>query len=219
MRGDGFLAIWSDVEKARESDYLHWLTREHAGERLGVPGFLAVRVFRSAAQADFLRVLIVYELADPAVLSSPAYLARLDAPTPWTRRIMPTLANFARGGGRRVASHGIGRGGHVAALRFDTAPACELSRAAAALVACERIAAAHHLATDADRTAIPTAEKAMRADDGRFAHLLLVEALDPAALAAALARLPAACMPGFSPAQAPSYTYMFGLERAQTARS
>jgi len=41
----GFLAIWSDVEPAGETDYLHWLTREHVQERLSVPGFRAVRIF------------------------------------------------------------------------------------------------------------------------------------------------------------------------------
>ena len=51
---DGFLAIWSDIDAEHETDYLHWLTREHTAERVGVPGFLAVRVFRArdAAHLD-----------------------------------------------------------------------------------------------------------------------------------------------------------------------
>jgi hypothetical protein len=35
---NGFLAIWSDVARGEETNYLHWLTREHTAERLGIPG-------------------------------------------------------------------------------------------------------------------------------------------------------------------------------------
>jgi uncharacterized membrane protein len=118
-----------------------------------------------------------------------------------------------------VASRGIGRGGHVAALRFETAPAADLAAAVETLAAGERIAAAHHLATDPDRTAIRTAEKGMRADDRSFAQLLLVEGLDEAAIHAALARLPASPSLGHAPVDAPLYTYMFGLERAATSQA
>jgi hypothetical protein len=43
VKGAGFLAIWSDVKAEQETDYLHWLTREHTSERLDVDGFLRVR--------------------------------------------------------------------------------------------------------------------------------------------------------------------------------
>ena len=47
MRGAGFLAIWSDVERSNLTDYRHWLTREHTTERVTTEGFLANRVFRA----------------------------------------------------------------------------------------------------------------------------------------------------------------------------
>ena len=34
MRGAGFLAIWSDVERSNLTDYRHWLTREHTTKRV-----------------------------------------------------------------------------------------------------------------------------------------------------------------------------------------
>ena len=37
--GAGFLAIWSDVEAQEETNYLHWLTREHTAERVSVRVF------------------------------------------------------------------------------------------------------------------------------------------------------------------------------------
>src|SRR3954471_10488606 len=98
MRGAGFLAIWSDVEGKALTDYRHWLTREHTTERVTTKGFLAVRVFR-ARRTDIARFFILYELESPEVLDGPAYLARLNAPTPWSKRIMPLLGNFMRGGG------------------------------------------------------------------------------------------------------------------------
>ena len=102
MRGAGFLAIWSDVERSNLTDYRHWLTREHTTERVTTDGFLANRVFR-AIRADIERFFILYELEKPEVLDGPAYLARLNSPSPWSQRIMPQLGNFMRGGGAVIA--------------------------------------------------------------------------------------------------------------------
>jgi hypothetical protein len=203
MQGNGFLAIWSDVSAAQETDYLHWLTREHTQERLGVQGFLAVRVFKALLE-EVNRFLIVYELESEAALAGQPYLDRLNAPTPWSQRIMPILKNFARGGGRRMASAGGGRGGIVAALRFAANDLPEAS-AVEALVGHDRIVAAHLLHTDAARTGIRTNEKGLRKDDGSFDGLLLLEGLDEAALRAALATT------GFDTA-APLYRMIFALQ-------
>ncbi len=182
---DGFLAIWSDVAPEIETDYLHWLTREHTQERLGVPGFRSVRVFR-ALGIEARRYFILYTLRDAAVLGSEAYLARLNAPTPWSQRIMPQLKNFARGGGRIVAQFGSGSGGTIAALRFDAALGPDLQRRAAELVTIDRVVAARLYETDPARTAIRTSEKGMRAGDTSFASLLMIETLDEPALRAAI---------------------------------
>ena len=82
-------------------------------------GFLGVRVFR-AARADINRFFILYELEAPEVLDGPAYLARLNAPTPWSQRIMPQLGNFIRGGGVMAARAGRGEGSTIVALRIET---------------------------------------------------------------------------------------------------
>ncbi len=186
MRGAGFLAIWSDVETPDLTDYRHWLTREHTTERVTTKGFLASRVFR-ASRDDINRFFILYELEAPEVLDGPAYLARLNAPTPWSQRIMPKLGNFKRGGGTMVARAGRGEGATITALRIETLP--DNSRELAeTIVACDGIAAVQIGATDEARTSVPTAEKGMRKDEGFFAGLLLIEALDVASLRAALRR-------------------------------
>ncbi len=175
------LAIWGEVPPEHETEHLHWLLREHAAERLGVPGFLAVRVLRSAPG----RTLILYELADAAVLSSPAYLARLDDPTPWSRRIMPMLRGFARGGGPVVAAHGAGHGGCVLAWRLDAVP--DPAALPAALVREDRVCALRLMVVDQAGSGLPTAEKALRGGDAPFAALLLLEGTDQAALRQAAA--------------------------------
>src|SRR3954449_1098143 len=138
MRGTGFLAIWSDVEAHDLTDYRHWLTREHTTERVTTKGFLASRVFR-AARHDIDRFFILYELETPEVLDGEAYLARLNAPTPWSQRIMPKLGNFMRGGGVMIARAGRGEGFVIAALRTEHVPD-QPQQLADALVALDGIA-------------------------------------------------------------------------------
>ena len=73
MQGDGYLAIWSDLTPEDETDWAHWITREHAAERVGVPGFLACRIFR-AIGTTANRYFILYELEDENVVGSAARL-------------------------------------------------------------------------------------------------------------------------------------------------
>ena len=187
MRGAGFLAIWSDVEPDNLTDYRHWLTREHTTERVTTRGFLANRVFR-AVRSDINRFVILYELESPEVLDGPAYLARLNAPTPWSQRIMPQLGNFIRGGGVMAARAGKGEGATIVALRLERLPE-QPQGLADAIVAFDGIAAVQIGATDHARTSVPTVEKGMRQNEGLFAGLLIIEALDEASLRSALRQL------------------------------
>lgn len=183
--GEGFLAIWSDIDPAAETDYLHWMSREHAIERVSIPGFLAMRMFR-ALDVDARRYFILYELDHAGVVGGPDYLARLNQPTPWSQRIMPQLGNFARGGGHVAAAFGTGRGGFVAPLRIESVgTAAEI---AGTVVKQDRIASVRVLATDQAQTSIQTREKGMRSGDRSFDGLLLIEGLDVVAVQAALER-------------------------------
>src|SRR5881394_2895149 len=184
MRGAGFLAIWSDVEPDHLADYRHWLTREHTTERVTTKGFLGVRVFR-AARADINRFFILYELESPEVLDGPAYMARLNAPSPWSQRIMPQLGNFIRGGGVMTARAGRGEGSTIVALRIERLPP-KPQAIADALVALDGVAAVQIGTTDLARTSVPTVEKGMRKDEGIFAGLVIIEALDDTSLRGAL---------------------------------
>lgn len=182
----GFLAIWSDVDPADETDYLHWLTREHAQERLSVPGFLAMRVFRTQAE-DRARFLIFYRLRDASVVGSDAYLARLNAPTPWSQKIMPKLKNFMRGGGSIVQESGSGEGGYLAPVMITRAQISAYREAAGEIANADRMAATRIFEVDRAASEIKTNEKEMRAGDRSFDAMLLLEALDERMLASGLA--------------------------------
>jgi hypothetical protein len=189
MRGSGFLAIWSDLPPEDETDWAHWMTREHSLERVRIEGFLACRIFR-ALGATVNRYFILYDLERPDIVGGAEYLARLDAPTPWSRRVMPRLRNFARGGGRVMATAGTGQGGVIATIRLDTKPEWEADALCGELAGTDRVTAARIMVTDVVQTSIQTREKSMRSKDGTFAALLVIEGFDETSVRNALWRLP-----------------------------
>ena len=213
MQGSGYLAIWSDLAPEHETDWMHWMTREHAAERVGVEGFLACRIFR-AYGSSVRRYFILYELENAGVVGGPDYLARLNAPTPWSQRIMPLLKNFVRGGGTVVASAGIGQGGYLAALPFEAA-AFDPAALVRELAQIDRVAAVRVLQTDTAQTSIQTREKSMRSADGSFGGLVLIEALDEPAARNAVAQLKKT-VPAFDTeavGNLPLYALFFGLHK------
>lgn len=182
----GFLTIWSDVDPADETDYLHWLTREHVQERLSIPGFLVVRIFRAEAEGRG-RFLIFYRLRDAGVVGSEAYLARLNAPTPWSQTIMPKLKNFMRGGGRILQESGEGAGGYAAPVLFSRTQISNYLAAAGEIAKADRMAATRIFEVDNASSGIVTNEKSMRAGDRSFEAMLFLESLDADVLASGLA--------------------------------
>jgi hypothetical protein len=116
----GILSIWNDMDVEHQDFYEQWYMTEHFPERLGVPGFRRGRRYE-AVEAD-RRYFSVYELDSPDVLFSEAYLARLNAPTKWTQRIMTVWKGMIRTACERVERRGSALGGYVAAARWE-APA------------------------------------------------------------------------------------------------
>lgn len=178
------LAIWSDIPAEQETDYLHWLTREHTQERVSTEGFVAVRVFR-ADQTGLCRYFICYDLETAGVVGSAPYLAKLNNPTPWSQRIMPLLGNFRRGGGAVKAVGGSGEGGIVVPLILRRAPS-DAAAMVGAIAGHDGIAAVRYLEVDGGQTDVQTREKSMRTGDQSFAGLLLVEGLRDDAVRSAI---------------------------------
>ena len=90
----GILAIWHDIDTGQSDAVLDWYNNEHHFERLSVPGFRMVHRYSAVEGAPHL--FINYETDDVSVLSSPAYLERLNAPTPWTLTSQPHFRNNSR---------------------------------------------------------------------------------------------------------------------------
>lgn len=191
MRGQAVLAIWHDIAAGEEAAFHAWHTAEHLPERLAVPGFLRARRYEAVEGAP--RFFNDYLVAGPEVLSSPAYLDRLDHPTPWTSRVVPSFRSVNRSVCRVVAEAGRGEGGMLATLRLHDALAAPPERLAAllpGLVAGEEIVAARVLEGDTGASRIETAETRLRAAGTEVASCVIVlEGQFAAPLAAAAGRL------------------------------
>ena len=86
--------MWWDIAPAHRAEFEDWHTHEHFAERLGIPGFL--RGSRWGAVDGGEGFFVMYELQAYDVVASPAYLARLNAPTPWSTKMMPHHRNMVR---------------------------------------------------------------------------------------------------------------------------
>lgn len=165
MIGDGALAIWLTLDPAGEEDFNNWYPRQHLPERLAVPGFLRGRRYRTAGGAP--PYFTLYELEHTRVLSSPAYLERLNQPTDWTRRVLPVIRGAVRNGGARLAtSAGDTVEQHLLTVRILPAagrgPAVRAwlaGEAVAALTALPGVTGAALLEQDTGGTAVVTEER------------------------------------------------------------
>ena len=87
----GLLLTLTEPPPGMEEEFNAWYDTEHVPERLAIPGF------RSACRWVAGRsYLATYELDSAAVLQSPAYLARYQNQTPWSRRCLGKCVTFKR---------------------------------------------------------------------------------------------------------------------------
>lgn len=105
----GVLALWNDCAPGQEADYEAWCRDEHLPERLAIPGFRRGRRYRALGPGPAF--FTCYEVDTPEVLTGEAYLARVNDPSPRTRRIMAgAFRNMSRTICRVAASAGHMRG-------------------------------------------------------------------------------------------------------------
>lgn len=168
LGGTGAVAIWHDIAPEGRDDFYAWHGREHMPERAAIPGFLRGR--RYAAIEGSPEYFNLYEAASPAVLTGAAYLARLNAPTPWTAATVKHFRNVSRSLCTVACSEGTGDGGLIATYRYDVADAAatqhreRLCARLRKLVGEPGIAGAHLLVADPAGSAIETAEKRARGE-------------------------------------------------------
>ena len=182
--GKGVLAFWADVEASGEADYVDWHNREHMPERCAVPGFLRGRRYIAVAAAP--KYFMMYETETLATLASPAYVERLNHPTPWTRKCLALFRNSNRTACRTTMSIGRGIGGALATIRLGPAVGREAAlrrwlteEALPKLLERRGMTAAHLCEADVETTTVKTAEKAIRDKPDEVARwVVLVEGYD-----------------------------------------
>ena len=117
MWGQAALAMWWDMAPDIRDEFEHWHSHEHFPERLGLPGFQRASRWADAAGGEGFFVL--YELATYEALVSPEYQARLNAPSDWSRRMMPHHRNMVRSQCRVLEQSGGAVAGHALTVRLS----------------------------------------------------------------------------------------------------
>ena len=190
----GILAIWHDITNNYVEETLDWYDREHHFERLAVPGFINVRRYHAVEATPFL--FIRYETESRAVLSSAAYIERLNNPTPWTLASQPRFLNNSRTVCTLIERGGLAEGGHVATIQLDEATWAEfkggpkLRKLTQGLLGLPGVVGFELLAADREMSMIATREKELRRkEDEVVAAVVVVHATNPLATRIALERV------------------------------
>ena len=179
LAGKGVIAIWQDLVPEFKDEYREWHNRQHVPERLSIPGFRRGRRFVAIEGGPEFYTL--YEADKPEDVSGEAYLERLNAPTEWTRRIMPAFRNMARSVCRVVYSEGVGEGGFMVTCRCGFPPANEAQLIAE--VQCRLlpllgdlpgIAGVHLCVADGSASGIQTFERTFRAAEDMVAPCVVM---------------------------------------------
>ena len=192
----GILAIWNDCAPEGYDHFERWYIREHLQGRVGVPGFRFGRRYETVSGAD-RRFFAFYEVESPDVLSSKAYVERLEAPTPWTLETMKSFRNMVRTVCDLRAAAGDLIGSHAVVLRADQAmaPTSGAAKLVDELAAEPGVARVQLWTAAAKQTPADTAEMKSRGKDQLAAGAFVVECLrraDADRVAATLANPPAA---------------------------
>jgi hypothetical protein len=185
LAGKGVVAIWHDLLPEAKPEFYEWHNREHMPERVGIPGFRRGRRYIVLSGAP--EYFNLYEADTPEVLGGRGYLDRLNSPTEWTKRVVPSFRNVARSICRVAYSSGVGSGGMIATMRFDV----DATHRGAALDALAGrllpplalhtgIAGVHLCLADEAVSNVETAEKRARADATLVpTWIVLIEGIGP----------------------------------------
>lgn len=192
LAGAGVIAIWNDITDEGRENFYRWHEREHIPERVSISGFLRGRRYIALSGAPEFYTL--YEVRDRAVLSSQAYLERLNSPTEWTTRSVKHFRNTSRSLCDAAFSSGSGSGGFIGTVRFDCDSAHDalvLARLTQetlpGLLEATGIVAAHVCRADLEVSKVKTAEQKGRAENLVPRWVVMIEGSQLEPVQAALA--------------------------------
>jgi hypothetical protein len=186
LLGKAAVAMWWNVRPERHSEFGDWHSHEHFPERMSIRGFQRGSRWTSTLDAEGFFVL--YELDQYETLTSKGYLDRLNAPTPWSTKMMPHHLNMVRSQCRVAASFGGGVATSLATIRLSPETAKEdglktmLVEALRELAPRPGLTGAHLLMTDTPKTSAPTTEQQIRGSDGAADWIILLSGYDPESL-------------------------------------
>ena len=183
LLGTAAVAMWWDMAPALRAEFEDWHSHEHFPERMSIPGFRRGSRWTSTVDAEGMFVL--YELAQYETLTSKGYLDRLNAPTPWSTKMMPHHLNMVRSQCRVAASFGGGIANSLGTIRLSPDDGQE-THLKTVLVEKLRerapkpgVTGAHLLMTDTPKTNLPTVEQQIRGTDGAADWIVLLSGYDP----------------------------------------
>lgn len=191
MLGKAALVLWFDVAPTVRAELAHWHAHEHFPERLAIPGFLRGTRWTAADDGDDGGgFFVIYELQDHAVLASAPYLASLNAPSAWSRRMMPLHGGMVRTQCHVLHSQGAVTARHALSIRCTAAAGREaslndaLSALAADVARRPGLVGLHVLRHEAPAIGVTT-EQQIRGNADRAADRVIVACgYDPYALQA-----------------------------------
>jgi hypothetical protein len=180
MLGRAAVTMWWDVAPEVRAEWEDWHTHEHMPERLALPGFL--RGTRWVAISGEPSYFVCYEAKNLKTVTGGAYLERLNAPSPWSLRMMPHHRNMVRSVSRVLAGFGGGVSLALATVRFSPIRGRglieALSAELASLPAKRGLDSAHLLKAERPQQAAQTAEQKIRGGDAHADHVVLIGGYD-----------------------------------------
>jgi hypothetical protein len=183
LLGKAAVAMWWKVSAEQRSEFGDWHSHEHFPERMSIAGFRRGSRWTSTLEADGFFVL--YELEQHETLTSKGYLDRLNAPTPWSTKMMPHHLSMVRSQCRVVASFGGGVATSLATIRLSPDAGQErhlktvLVELLRELAPKQGLTGAHLLLTDTPKTSSTTTEQEIRGTDGVADWIVLLSGYDP----------------------------------------
>ena len=176
----GMVVIWNDIKEGMRDEFVQWHSIEHLPERVSIPGFISgQRWYGEHASPQYLTT---YVTQNTGVLTSDAYIQRLNDPTPWTLKTVAAFRHTCRAAGEVMWEYGSkkGYGGHILAIRIteleDLTILTEyLNSLANSPEQCfAELLRARLVLTTPTASQLPTAERAVRTGDQNEPHMVLL---------------------------------------------
>ena len=176
----GMIVIWNDIKEEMRDEFIQWHSIEHLPERVSIPGFISgQRWYGEHASPQYLTT---YVTQNTGVLTSDAYIQRLNDPTPWTLKTVAAFRHTCRAAGEVIWESGSkkGYGGHILAIQITELEDLTIltdhlnSLANNAMHGVTGLLRARLVLTATKASQLPTAERAVRTGDQNEPYMVLL---------------------------------------------